>query len=868
MIARAGIIVYVIANSSTQSTPAKKCLILSDGPVPTPEHTKVEGGGLRSWGLARGVKNNDPNIEVTIAYNEAYRKPEKFTKDYEGIHIQTWSLDHVPDLLSEFDTVIVSYCMGELSVVVANSVRPDQQLILDCYVPIYVEVSARQSDDMDAEYSAFSQDVPRWGHVLRRGDLFMCANEAQKEFYEGVLAGLGRINPATYGEELIRVVPYGIYKEKAVQKEHVIQKLIGPDHEKYRKVLWFGGIYPWFDLKDLIDAVAKIDKDVPTKLIIVGAKNPFNTHPDFVRKYDELIAYIKDNKLGDTVLVQDWVSFESRADWYLDSDLVVVINKIGQENNLAWRTRLVDFTWANLPIITNGGDPVSNLLEQANATALFTGLTSDAMANDIATLFKDEKKMTTIKKNLEKVRESLYWDNVTKPIADDINRHTQPADFSKYGFYDTVAPASGVKSKLARISRKVGKVPAYAKKYGLRNTYHAVGSVVERRIQKHLTSDSAREPRIVIVSHQLDMSGAPFIIMDFAVSLKKAYPALPVDFYTFNPAHHENIVKLNKAGIRPKILTDRDAVINFAKGDVVVFNTAAHSNPLKWDVFSKLESGYLSKLIWYVHEDEPELIFNGGEANKMKSLMKDGKLEILTAAVMTRDHYRKYFEDDDHINIQSYQVITPEKYHRTLKAKDFSDKLSFVLPGTVGDGRKGQMPIFYAFAEFMRTTYSKNPKKYRDFELVYVGLTDDFLSRQLMRQADAALGSHFVGHGRVTKEEVLDIISNSNVTICYSIRECLPLFVFEGMIMGHPILRNDCSGIDEQLVDGKNGLYLESKDYGQVVDTIEKILNKETTSDKTLEKMSKTGYDISLKQEKNDYSAMITLAKDALNGGK
>jgi glycosyltransferase involved in cell wall biosynthesis len=84
-------------------------------------------------------------------------------------------------------------------------------------------------------------------------------------------------------------------------------------------------------------------------------------------------------------------------------------------------------------------------------------------------------------------------------------------------------------------------------------------------------------------------------------------------------------------------------------------------------------------------------------------------------------------------------------------------------------------------------------------------------------------------------------------------RECLPLFVFEGMVMGHPILRNDSSGIDEQLEEGKNGYELSSTDFWQMVATIERVLNRETTNDTALALMSKRSYAIAKSQEDHSY---------------
>ena len=51
----------------------KKILVISNGPFPTPEQDKVEGGGLRCWGLASGLKSQK-NLKVVAAYNEAFKK--------------------------------------------------------------------------------------------------------------------------------------------------------------------------------------------------------------------------------------------------------------------------------------------------------------------------------------------------------------------------------------------------------------------------------------------------------------------------------------------------------------------------------------------------------------------------------------------------------------------------------------------------------------------------------------------------------------------------------------------------------------------------------------------------------------------------
>ncbi len=652
----------------------KKCLILSHGPVPTPEHPVVEGGGLRCWGLARGIKTNNPDIEVTVAYHESHSKTNQ-TENSESINVYTWNNDSLPELIKDFDTIIVSYCMGGLSTSVAHYIRPEQQLVLDCYVPIYVEVSARNSKDIEGEYHAFSGDVGRWAEVLKRGDLFLCASPAQKRYYQGVLSALGRINPVTYEQDNILIVPYGIYRDKPVAKDKPITKLVGD--KKYKKVLWFGGIYPWFDLRQLVDAVHMVNKKIPTKLIIVGAKNPYNTHPDFVSKYEELVSYINSSQeLKDTVVIQDWINFEDRADWYLDSDCVVVINKLGQENELAWRTRLVDFMWADLPIITNGGDSLGESLLAKDAAFRFHGTDKTSIASDIEAVLASSE-LEQLRENLSNVRTSYYWDVVTSELVESIVKHRRAIDLETFGVYNVALTELRHAGKLRRVTRKARKVPAYAKKYGYKSTAYAMSELVRRKLATSTSLAVRKKPAYVFVSHQLDMSGAPFIAIDMAIEFKQAKK--DVEFFTYLPAHSNNLTKLNKAGIKPHILMNKDMVPSFTEGDTIILNTVAHSETVKEAIFAATEQGLTKQTLWYLHEDDPELLFRPDEQKRIIKMLANDQLKLLIAAHKMRDNYVKYFKTEKNIILQPYRHIVLKKYHRQLKHADFTKETHLCL---------------------------------------------------------------------------------------------------------------------------------------------------------------------------------------------
>jgi len=398
-------------------------------------------------------------------------------------------------------------------------------------------------------------------------------------------------------------------------------------------------------------------------------------------------------------------------------------------------------------------------------------------------------------------------------------------------------------------------LPAYAKKHGLKNTYFAVRTIAADGLKAGI--QEKRRPRIIILSHQFDLSGAPFVLLDFLKELQKSKPKKKIDFYTFNPAHHDNITALNKLGIKPKILLNRDTMLHFVRGDILVANTVHYSVLTKESIYLALEDGQLKKLLWYTHEDNPAAWFNPVETRRVKKLLAEKKIVFLAAASQILNNYQEHFNDVDQIKLQPYKIVTPAEYHKRRTAADFQ-KISFILSGSMGDVRKGQLPVLYAFIDFYNKYYRPNRQRYREFKLIFVGgQENELILKQIANHAPKALGDRFEHYGQISKDKLHNLLLKSNMTICYSLQESLPLFVFEGMIAGHPIMRNDSSGMFEQLQPGKNGFYLDSHDFGQVVEIIEKVLDPKQTSNEVLAKMSSLSYKIAKQQEANSYDPII-----------
>ena len=846
----------------------KKILIISNGPVPAPEIKNVEGGGLRAWGLANGLQNNSKDkYEVEVSYNQVF-KQDNFTDELNGIKISTWEISTLADKIQEFDSVLVSYNAGDITQTVVDNIRQDQQLILDGYVPIHIEMSARNSDNLDREYDAFNFENKIWTKALRRGDILLCANEAQKKFYTGVMAQVGRINPITYGDEdLIQIVPYGIYREKAVAKHDPVSKLV--KNKKAFKLLWFGGIYPWFDLTNLLEAVKNANKTTPIELIMVGVKNPFNQHPDFIKRYEEVMDYIKNNNMDEIVHITDWVKFEDRAEWYLGSDAVVLINNIGMENTLAWRTRLVDYVWADLPIVTNGGDPMSDILEANKAVYILPDLDAKTIEKEIIKISKDKETLKQVSTNLSKVRRLFYWDKVTENLSKLISKGYKPADaglLKEVEILNSPVLQNASGSRIVRAKNKArritGKALRYYKNNGFAATYKIATDKVVRKIKRKTVSNIDKKPKIIIVSHQLDNTGAPFVAMDLAFDIQKQVKNLgrKLKFIAFTPINIENVRELKKAGIEVEIYTDRNLWLNYNKGDIVILNSFGLSRAVTHSTIQAAKNNTLDAFYWYGHEATPERFVDLDTRDEFVKLLESNKAKLYAVSKGSAEAYKEFFGTDKNTEVMNFRFDFPSDRFAVKDPEDF-EKLDFIVTGAVSDGRKGQLPILYAFLNFYNNFYKKNPKTYRDFSLKFIGVDEAGYIKKQMEVSAKGLDGKCEIVGQIPRAKVLDFVEEANMTICYSYHESMGIFVYEGMAFGHPIIRNDCYGQEEQLIDGGNGWAVRNDDYQTLCDAIEESLNLEKTSNDKLAKMSKVSEEIAEKATHPEYFVIDEIKK-------
>lgn len=261
------------------------------------------------------------------------------------------------------------------------------------------------------------------------GDFFICASERQRDFWLGSLLTSGRINAVTAAQDptlrsLIDVVPFGLPSDPPVRQRPTLRGVypgINPDD----KVLyWNGGLWQWLDPLTLIDAlieVLRVRGDV--KLFFAGGRH-FDPHqvPE-MPMYAQAVERCRELDLIDRhVFFSDWIPYDERGSYLLEADLGVSIHQPSLESHFAWRTRLLDYIWAGLPVIATAGDPTADLIVDHGLGRTIPPGRPDLLAEAILSMLADDGLRDRVTKNSQSVRAELTWSRVVDPIARFLNR--------------------------------------------------------------------------------------------------------------------------------------------------------------------------------------------------------------------------------------------------------------------------------------------------------------------------------------------------------------------------------------------------------------------------------------------------------------
>ncbi|WP_350347318.1 glycosyltransferase [Agromyces sp. G08B096] len=298
-------------------------------------------------------------------------------------------------------------------------------LVADIYDPMHLEVleQTRYLSQDDREHvSAITTEV--LNTQIERADFLICASEKQRDFWLGQLAALGRINPRTYDADtslrsLLAVAPFGIGDEPPVQSRHGIKGTVPGIGADDTVVLWGGGIYNWFDPITLIHAIDRLAPRHPDlRLFFLGVSHPNPNVPEMEvsMRTRELAAELG---LADRVVFfnEGWVPYAERADFLLDADLGVSTHFDHLETAFSFRTRILDYLWAGLPIVATDGDTFASIIREHQLGRVVPPEDVDALADALERSLYGDGEAERLRANVRTYADRMRWSTVLAPVA-------------------------------------------------------------------------------------------------------------------------------------------------------------------------------------------------------------------------------------------------------------------------------------------------------------------------------------------------------------------------------------------------------------------------------------------------------------------
>jgi len=341
------------------------------------------------------------------------------------------------------------------------------KIVVDLYDPFHLEALQLEHDDPLRALDDIEGTLATLADQMTRGDFFVCASERQRSMWIGHLASLGRINPVVRASDptlrsLIDVVPFGIPPEQPTRSGPGFRQLFSTIAEDDPVLLWGGGIYDWFDPITLQKAVMKAADSIPNlRLVFLAGPHPNPDVPAMkaATSARESAASLDPN--GNHIFFVDhWVPYNQRQDFLLDATIGVTIHRDSIEASFSFRTRVLDYLWAGLPVIATQGDSLADRISDSSAGRAVESGDVDSVVDAIVSLCGSEESLRLASASARKLADEFVWETATKPLRkflDDPHQARDLADPLTKGFIDQHRPPrrSGIAHLLRRSRRNL-----------------------------------------------------------------------------------------------------------------------------------------------------------------------------------------------------------------------------------------------------------------------------------------------------------------------------------------------------------------------------------------------------------------------------
>lgn len=379
---------------------------------------QMAGPGVRYYNLARVLSRE---FDVVLAV------PQESIPSYqrESFRIVQYTSGIWASIEPLVSKAKVAFFPSDIATVFPQLGQSDLPLVVDGFDPLLAEWMALSQTQPLEQKANWATRVCNLTQQYLLGDFFVCASERQRDWWLGLLEANGRVNFWTFQEDpslrcLVDVVPFGLPEIAPQRTRQVIKGIWRGVGEQDRVILWGGGIWPWLDPLTAIRALAIVwEQHRDVRLIFPGTQRPnamlASIPAIHVEAARELATQL--DLLDKAIFFGDWVSYEDWPNVLLESEVALTLHyEDTLETRLAFRSRLLDYIWAGLPVVATRGDVMSELIAAHQVGIIVPGQDVHAVAQAILHLLDIPRQ--SFASRFEGVRQSLTWERAAQPLIE------------------------------------------------------------------------------------------------------------------------------------------------------------------------------------------------------------------------------------------------------------------------------------------------------------------------------------------------------------------------------------------------------------------------------------------------------------------
>jgi hypothetical protein len=113
-----------------------------------------------------------------------------------------------------------------------------------------------------------------------------------------------------------------------------------------------------------------------------------------------------------------WVDYDDRVNYLLDADIGVSTHPVHAETRFSFRTRILDYLWAGLPVISSDGDAFAEIIRESGCGIVVPPRDARALADAIRTLLTDDSTLSRAAESARTLRSRFEWSESLAPLVE------------------------------------------------------------------------------------------------------------------------------------------------------------------------------------------------------------------------------------------------------------------------------------------------------------------------------------------------------------------------------------------------------------------------------------------------------------------